>query len=516
MEPNNKERMMSFVKKLYSRNFFIFNLVLVGVLIGAGATYLGLSQGAKRAALPSALIRAESPASPLPSDIKAALDQAEAVQTAFRYVADKVQPSIVEVNVVEKAQSPKSGPQDQLPFRFFFNNPDDGSGQPQQPFTEKGLGSGIIVLREGKTVFVLTNNHVAGNASEITVITHDEKEYKATLVGKDDRRDIALIKFESDSQNFSAATLGDSSAVRVGDWAIAIGSPLGLVSSVTAGIVSAVNRSGGPDGNINDFIQTDASINKGNSGGALVNIRGEVIGMNTWIASSTGGSIGLGFAIPINNVKKGIDDFISKGKVEYGWMGIGLDSPDKDTAAELGADPKKAVIAASVFRQSPAEKGGVLPGDVILKVNGEDIKGMEQLQRIVGDLPAGKAASIDVLRNGKRQSLTVNIEVRKDSTAANDGNYYPGLTVRSLKFEDLDQSKLPKDVKGVFVLSVSDKSPGSIVGLKAQDIIIEVNDKPISTVKEFYAAVNDTSAKKLAFTVNRDGETVSTLAYVKK
>jgi Do/DeqQ family serine protease len=508
---------MSFVKKLYSRNFFILNLVLVGVLLGAGVTYLSLSNGARRAALPSALVRAESPLVSAPAEVKAALDQAEAVQNAFRYVADKVQPSVVEVNVVEKAQAPKSSPQDQLPWRFFFNTPDDGSGQQQQqPYTEKGLGAGIIVRQDGKTVYVLTNNHVAGNASEITVIAQDEKEYKATLVGKDERRDIALIKFESGSQAFSVATLGDSSAVRVGDWAVAIGSPYGFVSSVTAGIVSAVNRSGGPDGNINDFIQTDAAINKGNSGGALVNIRGEVIGMNTWITSSTGGSIGLGFAIPINNVKKAIDDFVSKGKVEYGWVGIGLDAPDKASAEELGADPKKAVIAASVFKQSPAEKGGVHPGDVILKINGEEIKGLEQLQRIVGDLPAGKTALIDVLREGKKLSLTVNIEVRKDSTAANDGNYFPGLIARSLKYEDIDQSKLPKGVKGVIVLSVAEKSPASIVGLKPMDIITEVNDKPITDLGDFYAAVNESGAKKLAFTVNRDGETVSTLAYVKK
>jgi Do/DeqQ family serine protease len=507
---------MSFIKRLYSRNFFILNLVLVGVLLGAGITYLGISQAARERGLSGALIRAESPAAPLPANVKAALDQAEAVQNAFRYVADKVQPSIVEINIVETVQAPKSNPQDQLPWRFFFNNPNDGGGQPSQPNIEKGLGSGIIVKQDGKTVYVLTNNHVAGSASEITVITHDEKEYKATLVGKDDRKDIALVKFQTDSQDIAVATLGDSSGVRVGDWAIAIGSPLGLVSSVTAGIVSAINRSGGPDGNINDFIQTDASINKGNSGGALVNIHGEVIGMNTWIASSTGGSIGLGFAIPINNVKKAINDFISKGKIEYGWMGIGLDSLDKASAEELGADPKKAVIAASVFRSSPADKGGVLPGDVVLKVNGEEIKGMEQLQRIVGDLPAGKAASISVLRNGKVVALTVNIEIRKSADAANDSGYFPGLIVRSLKYEELDQEKMPKGVKGVFVLSVADKSPASIVGLKAQDIVTEINDKPISSVKEFYAAVNDSGAKKLAFTVNRDGETVSTLAYVKK
>jgi Do/DeqQ family serine protease len=507
---------MPFLKRLYSRNFFIFNLVLIGVILGAGLTYVGLSRAARSAALPSALVKAESPAAPASVDEKAALDQAEAVQSAFRYVADKVQPSIVEINVKEKVQAPKGNPQDQMPFRFFFNNPDDNSNPDQQPFTQSALGSGIIVRQDGKTVYVLTNNHVAGNASDITVVTHDEKEYKAAIVGSDSRRDIALIKFQTDSQDISVATLGDSSGVRVGDWAIAIGSPLGFVSSVTAGIVSAVNRSGGPDGNINDFIQTDASINKGNSGGALVNIRGEVVGMNTWIASTSGDSSGLGFAIPVNNVKKAIDDFISKGKVVYGWMGIGLDLPDKATADELGADPKKAVIAYSVFKSSPAEKGGVQPGDVVIAVNGEEIKGIEQLQRIVGDLAAGTSASIDVLRNGKKLSLTVNIEVRDDSATATDGKDFPGFQVRSLKFEDLDQDKLPKGVKGVFVLSVADKSPGSVMGLKSQDIITEVNEKPIASVKEFYNEINSPSAKKLSFTVNRDGETVTTLAYTKK
>jgi S1-C subfamily serine protease len=193
-----------------------------------------------------------------------------------------------------------------------------------------------------------------------------------------------------------------------------------------------------------------------------------------------------------------------------------LDSPDKASSEELGADPKKAVIAASVFKSSPAEKGGVLPGDVILMVNGTEIKGMEQLQRIVGDLPVGKDASIDVLRGGERISLAVNIELRKTSDAANDSGYFPGFIIRSLKYEDLDQDKLPKGVKGVFVLSVADKSPASVVGLKAQDIITEVNEKPVADVKEFYAAINEPSAPKISFTVNRDGETVSTLAYVKK
>jgi Do/DeqQ family serine protease len=423
---------MSFLKKLYSRNFFIFNLVLVGVLIGFGLAYSGFSKAA--AGLPSTTLRAESPAISVPADVKAALAQAEAVQNAFRYIAETVQPAVVEIDVVEEVKSPAT-PQDQLPWRFFFG-PQDGQNQPQQPqapFNEQGLGSGIIVRRDGKTVYVVTNNHVAGSAKKITVTLKDGRDFEATLVGKDERMDLAVVKFNTDAQDIVVAALGDSSTLKVGDWAIAIGNPFGLISSVTAGIVSALGRTEGPDGNnISDFIQTDASINKGNSGGALVNIRGEVVGINTWIASPTGGSIGLGFAIPINNVKKAINDFIAGGKVEYGWMGISMmQLADKATAAELGADPKKAVLVSSVFKQSPAEKGGVLPGDVVASVNGSEIKNSQQLSRIVGELSAGKGADITVIRDGKSVSLKVLIEPRKESVAANDGNQYPGIGVLS-------------------------------------------------------------------------------------
>ncbi|HTX73562.1 MAG TPA: Do family serine endopeptidase [Rectinemataceae bacterium] len=512
---------MSIIKRLYSRNFFIINLVLVGVIIGFGLAYTGFSR--PPAGQPSASIQAESPVAQAPADVKAAIATAEAVQNAFRYVADRVQPAVVEINVVETATD-QSGPNDQVP-PFFFKAPDQGQDQnpnPQQ-FQERGLGSGIIVRRDGKTVYVLTNNHVAGSATEITVTTHDGKEYKASLVGKDERKDLALVKFSSDSASIAVATLGDSSALRVGDWAIAIGNPFGLVSSVTAGIVSAIGRtgsdlgpSGAPDGNISDFIQTDASINKGNSGGALVNIRGEVVGINTWIASPTGGSIGLGFAIPINNAKRAIDDFITKGKVSYGWLGVSLRDIDKATAAELGVDPKAGAFAAHVFRDSPADKGGFLPGDYVTRVNGQDVTGLDQLVRIVGDLSAGRRADFVVKRGGADVKLSVVIEPRKDAVAANDGNVYPGLDVVSLKSEDIDQTKLPKGVSGVVVVNVIPKSPAATIGVKPGDIITQVNETAISTVRDFYRLINDPAAAKVAFTVNRDGTSVTTLAYVRK
>jgi Do/DeqQ family serine protease len=508
---------MSFIKRLYSKKFFIANLVLVGVIAGFALAYTGFSRAAAGSTLGSVTALAETSAAPVPADVKAALSQAEAVQTAFRYVAEKLKPAVVEIRVVER-QTKQASPLDQLPWRFNF--PDQGDNPDQQdgtPYQQEGLGSGIIVKQDGKDVYVLTNYHVAGEASKITVVTSDEKEHEASLVGKGDtRRDIALVKFES-SEPVSVATLGDSSAVRVGDWAIAIGSPFGYVSSVTAGIVSAVGRDqGGPDGNISDFIQTDAAINRGNSGGPLVNIRGEVIGMNTWIASTTGGSNGLGFALPINNTKKAIGDLIDKGEYQSGWIGIGMSGLDKATAVDLGADPKKGAFAASVFKKSPADKAGILPGDVILKVSGQEIKSSEQLSRIVSDLPVGKAAGVELLRDGKTLSLSVTIEKRDEKVASVDGNYFPGIIVLSLKSEDLDKEKLPKDAKGVYVVNVSDKSPGSVVGLKAGDIITEVNEKAVPTVRDFYRLINDASAKKITFTALRDGETVSTLAYVKK
>jgi len=505
---------MSFLKKLYSRNFFIMNLVLVGVIAGFALAYTGFSRGSRAsAAMQSVSIRAESPMDSASPEARAAIAQAESVQNAFRYVAEKVQPAVVEINVVEsKQQSPKA--QDQLPWRFFFG-PQEDQGQ-DQPYEERGTGSGIIVRRDGKKVYVLTNNHVAGSASEITVILNDEREFKAELIGKDDRKDLAIVKFETDSPDIAVATLGDSSALRVGDWAIAIGSPFGLVSSVTAGIVSYLGRSGGPDGNnISDFIQTDASINKGNSGGALVNIRGEVVGINTWIASPTGGSIGLGFAIPINNAKKAIDDIIAKRKVEYGWLGIQMREPDRAASAELGAEPRKGVIVTGVFAGSPAGKGGFLPGDLVLVANGAAIKTQDQFARLVGDIPAGSSASFTVLRDGKKTDLRVTIEARTDGSA-NDSTLFPGMDVLSLKSDGVDESKLPKGTSGVIVANVQPKTPAATIGLKVGDLVTEVNEKPVASLRDFYRLINDPSERKVAFTVIRDGNTVTTLAYVKK
>lgn len=509
---------MSFTKKLYSKKFFLVNLVLVGVLIGFAIAFVSVNSGrnAIKAETPPAQSSGQSAlAAGAPADVKAALSQAGAVQSAFRYVAKTVLPSVVEINVVVTKKADTD--QNQLPWHFFFGEPDQGGqDQNQQQYKEEGLGSGIIVRRTGKTVYVLTNNHVAGDASEIKVKLYDGREFKASLVGADSRKDLALVKFETDSSNIVVATLGDSSKLQVGDWAIAVGNPFGLSSSVTYGNISALGRTGGPDGNISDFIQTDAAINKGNSGGALVDIDGEVIGINTWIASPSGGSIGLGFAIPINNAKSDIDQFINTGKVQYGWLGVSVGELDSAGLKEIGAEGRQGAFIGHVFKNGPADRAHLEAGDFVTAINGTQVKGRDEFIRQVGDIPAGRQAELTVLRDGKTIKCSATLEVRKDNAGSNNADLYPGLDVLSLNSDSIDQSQVPKGVKGVAVVNVYAKSPAAVMGVKPGDIITKVNDRDVSNIRDFFREINRADSSKLSFTINRDGKTLSTLAYVKK
>ena len=254
------------------------------------------------------------------------------------------------------------------------------------------------------------------------------------------------------------AVLGDSDAVQVGDWALAVGNPLGLESTLTAGIVSAVGRTQGPAENISDFIQTDAAINPGNSGGALVNIDGEVIGINTWIASTTGNYIGFGFAIPINNARKDIEDLISKGKVEYGWLGVSIQDPPEATAAELQLQGQKGGLITNIYRGSPADKGGLLPGDFVTKINQVNIADTNALVRTVGILPAGRPSVFSILRYGERATVTVTTDIREEDQKilSKSQNMWPGLLAISSK----DAARIQPGIgPGVVVVSVSRTPP---------------------------------------------------------
>jgi Do/DeqQ family serine protease len=419
---------MDLIKKLSSKNFFVFNLVLIGVIFGFSLAFLSFTCSTSQARNVAQAQEGSSSPALIPGD---ALAVAEGLQNAFRSVADKVLPSVVEIKTVsvQRRQTPNFNG---IPWEFFFG-PRDGTPNQEQDreFRSAGLGSGIIVRQNKDTYYVVTNNHVVDGANEIKVATKDGKEYPAELVGKDSRRDLALVSFKT-SDFFPLAVLGNSDDVRVGDWAIAMGNPLGeqFSFSVTMGIVSAVGRTGGPGGNINDFIQTDAPINQGNSGGPLVNIRGEVIGINTWIASNNGGgSVGLGFSIPINNAKRSIDEFITSGNVNDGWLGVSLIDADKDTLQALALDGKRGALVSQVFLGSPGEKAGIRPGDFVTHVDKREVRGMTALTQIVGDIRPGEKAVFTLIRDGSSRDFEVRIETRTDELAADSKKLWPGVHV---------------------------------------------------------------------------------------
>lgn len=436
-----------------------------------------------------------------------ALSVIEALQVANRAVSAEVLPAVIEVDVVE-TKTRQVMNMNGFPFNFFFG---DGLEEQSQEYETSGLGSGVIVRKNKNTYYALTNYHVAGEATKITVKLYDGTEIPAELVGADERKDIALVSFES-KEPLTVAVLGDSSSIQVGDICFAMGTPLGYASSVSQGIVSALGRSGSGIGNISDFIQTDAAINQGNSGGPLINIYGEVIGINTWIASQSGGSQGLGFSIPINNIKRAIDDFIRDGKVTYGWMGVSLVSVTGEYKEALGVADKTGAFASQIFMGSPADKGGLQAGDYVISLNGRSVKDVDQLVREVGDLTVGEVAEFVVIRSGKEVTVQATIEARDNSVVTNDANLWPGFIALPLTDDLRDNLKLTdKKVKGVVVSNIQSKSPAAAMRLQTGDIITAVNDEKVTSLQEFYAALAD--KKEIWFDVYSDGHTITTGKY---
>ncbi|GHU84611.1 serine protease [Spirochaetia bacterium] len=499
---------MNLSEKLSSKNFFVFNLVLLGVIFGFSLAFLSFSCSSPKG---GRIASAQENQVTIPAD---SLAVAESLQTAFRAVADKVLPSVVELKTVSirRQQTPQFNG---IPWEFFFGPQEGGPnnrGQ-EREYRSSGLGSGLIVRQDKDVYYVLTNYHVVNEANEIAVAVNDGKEYPATLVGKDERKDLAMVSFKT-GDKFPLAVLGDSDALKVGDWAIAVGNPLGYMSSVTMGIVSAVGRTGGPGNNINDFIQTDASINQGNSGGPLVNIRGEVIGINTRIASSSGGgSVGLGFAIPINNAKRSIEEFISKGEISYGWLGVSLVEPNKELAQALGVEGKRGALASQVFLDSPANKGGIQPGDFITHINSREVRGVNALTLTVGDLKPGEKADFTVIRDGQTVQITVRIEARTDAVAAESKKLWPGVIAVPLTDSIRATLKLDKNERGVIAAQVENESPAAIIGLQREDRIISLNGEPVRDIASFYKLLREKAGKELWFEVKRGDSTLETLKF---
>lgn len=437
---------------------------------------------------------------------QSSLNIIEALQDVNRSISKDVLPSVVELDVIETKTRSKNIFGD-LPF-FFFGLPQNENNQ--EEYKEKGLGSGVIIRRNGNTFYVLTNNHVAGSATEISVQLNDGREFAGKLVGADKRMDIALVSFETNANEIPLAILGDSDAVQVGDICYAMGAPLGYRQSVTQGIVSATGRSGDGIGNINDFIQTDAAINQGNSGGPLLNIYGEVIGINTWIASGTGGNVGLGFAIPINNVKRAIDEFIASGKITYGWMGVSLTNITAEYKESLGIKDKEGAFVSQVFIGSPAIKGGVQAGDYIAELNGNKVKSVDQLVRDVAVLRVGQKAKFKIIRGSKNIDVVVTIEERSEKNSTDDSKLWPGFIALPLTDEVRKELKVEDKIKGVAVTNVIPKSPAAALRLQNGDVITAVNGIPVKNLSEFYSAMDLTKNKSIQFDVWNEAGVITT------
>jgi serine protease Do len=440
------------------------------------------------------------------------------LQAAFRAVTQKVLPSIVEIDVTQTIT--QQVPQFNFPFDFGFpfdQSPGSGNRSRSRTFRQSGLGSGIIVQHTGGRYYVLTNNHVVKDASDISVKLSDQRVFKARTVGTDPRKDVALISFDS-RDSIAVAELGDSNSLQVGDIVFAIGNPFGFESTVTMGIVSALGRHG-PQADVasyTDYIQTDAAINQGNSGGALVNINGEVIGMNTWIAAPTGGNIGLGFAIPIDNARQPIQDFIAKGKVDYGWLGAQIaDVQDKETypgiAADLNLEGLKGAFIMETYKGSPADRAGVLPGDYVTRVDNTEISNAADLTQVVGGLAAGKTYTFSVVRYGEKTSVPVKIGVRDDKDqVAQAKNMWPGMTVIDINDQVRQQVNIPRGTRGVVVGYVPDQNaPASIAGLRPGDVITAVNGRAVRNMMDYYKALNAGSGRSVMFTIERSGTEIN-------
>jgi Do/DeqQ family serine protease len=396
-------------------------------------------------------------------------------------------------------------------FRRFFGDP-FGDQQPSER-RQRGLGSGVIVSPDG---YILTNNHVVENATDITVKLNDKREMKARLVGTDPRSDVAVLQIQA--TGLTAMKLGDSSRLRVGDIVLAIGNPFGLDETVTMGIVSATSRRNTdivPTDGYADFIQTDAAINPGNSGGALVNARGELVGINTAIYSGTGGNLGIGFAIPVNMARGIMEQILTTGKVSRGYLGIMIQDVTADLATAFKLSSAEGVLIGDVTADSPGAKAGLQKGDVVVAVNGQSVADAQDLRLRVSQMAPGSTVRLDVVRDAQRRQLTATLVEYPETVARAGGPNAPepseagleGLQVSTLTADIAQQLDLPATVRGVVVTNVDPNSSAADAQIQRGDVIQEVNRQPIANVQQFRAAIREAGNQPILLLVNRGGQT---------
>ncbi len=463
---------------------------------------------------------------------------------SFADLAEKLLPAVVNISTVQNARaeaSPGPGGQPGQPgqrrgpdvprfppgspfeefFKEFFDRQQRGDGaRPESaPRRSSSLGSGFIIDASG---YVVTNNHVIDGADEINVILHDDTTLKARLVGKDPATDLALLKVDP-KKPLTSVPWGNSDKARIGDPVVAIGNPLGLGGTVTAGIISARSRDIG-SGRYDDFLQTDASINKGNSGGPMFNMAGEVIGINTAIYSPSGGSIGIGFAIPTALAKPVVDQLRQFGKAKRGWLGVRIQTVTDELAESLGLDKPKGALVSAVTEGGPAAKGKIEPGDVIVRFDGREVPDMKRLPRIVADTPVDKAVEVVVWRKRKEVALRTTVAELVENeqvAAATPAPKAPepgaagasvatvGLQLSTLNAQLRERFSLADDASGVVVTEVRSGSAAAEKGVRAGDLIVEVGQEEVKTAQDVAAkikAAKDAGKKTVLLLVDQKGD----------
>jgi serine protease Do len=442
-------------------------------------------------------------------------------------IAEKVIDAVVNISTSQKVET-RNTPMPQLPndpqldelFRDFFNRRGQGDQQNRErgPRRVNSLGSGFIIDPSG---IVVTNNHVISEADEITVILNDGARLKAELIGKDQKTDLALLRVKPDKP-LKSVKFGDSEKLRLGEWVIAIGNPFSLGGSVTAGIVSARNRdiNSGPYDN---YIQTDAAINRGNSGGPLFNLDGEVIGINTAIISPSGGSIGIGFAVPSKTATPVIDQLRQFGETRRGWLGVRIQQVTDEIAESLKISPPRGALVAGVDDKGPAKPAGIEPGDVIVKFDGKDIKEMRDLPRVVADTPVGKQTPVVIIRKGKEETKTVTLGRLEDGEklAAADpkSDSVPdksvvkktlGLELANMSDDLRKRYKIKDTVKGVVITGIDQSSPAADKRLSPGDVIVEIAQEAVANADDLQAKIDklkkDGRKSALLLVAGADGE----------
>jgi len=409
----------------------------------------------------------------------------------FADLAEKLSPAVVNISTSQRIEAPEGGPQlpPGGPFEDLFKDFFDQLPQERGPRSVQSLGSGFVVSADG---YIVTNNHVIEDADEITANFPDGSSLSAKLIGRDPKTDIALLKVETEDA-LTFVTFGDSATIRVGDWVLAIGNPFGLGGSVSAGIISARNRdiNAGP---YDDFIQTDAAINRGNSGGPLFNMDGQVIGVNTAIISPSGGSIGIGFAVPSTLVKNVVDQLREFGETRRGWLGVRIQTVTPELAEGLGLEKPMGALIAGVNEGGPADAAGIKTGDIILRFDGKEVVEMRDLPRIVAETPVGQSSRVVIWREGQSQTVLVEVglldegETRAAEAAPADAKETVtealGMSLANLTDSARGRYGIDREVEGVLVAAVEEGGPAAEKGVREGDVIVEVAQQAVHSPEE--------------------------------